>query len=375
MKMKNFAAVFLGGTLLLLFLTACGSKAPNEKTILKDFNNSEMSYLVINNEEMSMQATNVEVEKSQIEKGTATYWCVVEQSNYYYSTTAEYILPYVYYDKGGWMLENPTRSSEPEIKLLSGVSEEFLTDTVSYLMGYYESTKIAFRGTNLVEGTDEVVLDFTGSVGDFRSDGQITVLFTFIDNEWVPRAVSAVPAKSPITEQTVYQGGYYRNPQLIDRITDLENMTDTFRFMSDEIYPNAIKKQTIEVVYNCDNTLLWVPEEPKVLDESLTWTIEGDWVGQPGLGNCPYRLVLTVHSVSEDSITASLSTYDKSLNKIDDVFSNKTLENTSIDKSCFEFTPSPCVVWNSEYFRVKPDSFHWLRYDAPGIGLCEMKRG
>ena len=375
MKMKNFAAVFLGGTLLLLFLTACGSKAPNEKTIMNDFNNSEMAYMVINNEEMSMPATKVEVEKSQVEKRTATYWCVVEQSNYYYSTTAEYILPYVYYDKGGWMLENPTRTSEPEIKLLNPVSEDFIAETVSFYMKFYETTEIAFRSTNLVEGTDEVVLNFTGSSDDFLSDGKITVLFTFIDNEWVPSAVSAVPVKSPLTELTVYRGGYYRNPKLIDRITDLENMTDTFRFTSEEIYPNAIKKQTIEVVYNCDNTLMWVPEEPKVLDESFIWTIEGDWVGYPGLMNCPYKLVLTVHSVSEDSITASLSTYDKSQNKIEDVFSNKTLENKSTDKSCFEFTPSPCVVWNSEYFRVKPDSFYWLRYDAPGIGLSEMKRG
>lgn len=141
---KNF--VLLCTTLILLLMAfGCQDKAVNEKQIIENLPKDFVTMTIENpftDEISDMQLTidSLEIEKRQTNEKDDTIYCIVKLSNEYFEFTKYIRCYYVYYDKGGWILENWDYYQDETCKLIANPfpdEKPFPTDSEYDLFAYY----------------------------------------------------------------------------------------------------------------------------------------------------------------------------------------------------------------------------------------------
>ena len=138
--MKKICILLMG--LLLCGLTACGiEKPPKESEIAGTFPEEittimvENPYDLTNADVYQMDVAEVTLEKRQTNEKTDIAYCVVDLENELYAIRRYLTLNYIYYDKGGWILENWSEYQNPEVTVLSApfnASDEEVKWSYSY---------------------------------------------------------------------------------------------------------------------------------------------------------------------------------------------------------------------------------------------------
>lgn len=121
--------VLLGG--MMLALTACQDSVPKEGQIKEDIP-EDMRVIYVDSgfgeETITLDVTEVNILKRQTNEKDDTVYCTVVMSNDNYEYTADWVLNYVYYDQGGWILEgytyNEQSDNSPILIPLTGISQE-----------------------------------------------------------------------------------------------------------------------------------------------------------------------------------------------------------------------------------------------------------
>ena len=102
-RKKAFVAPLI--LLIVLILTSCGiDKPPNESQIRSDINDAGV-HIVIDGNQLKMNVTKVSVDKRQTNEKRDIVYCTVTAKNTDYTYETVLSLNYMYYDKGGWLLE------------------------------------------------------------------------------------------------------------------------------------------------------------------------------------------------------------------------------------------------------------------------------
>lgn len=88
----------------ILCLCGCGSTTLSESDLLERIP-EEIKTIYIDDILRLLDVTNMEVEKRKTNDEIDEVHCTITMSDGTYETTANYILTYVFYDKGGWILD------------------------------------------------------------------------------------------------------------------------------------------------------------------------------------------------------------------------------------------------------------------------------
>lgn len=109
--MKKRFVIIAAFTLAVCLLAACGTKGPSEKVINEliqsnDLNVLSNAYTDYYGDPIVFNIENVDIELQQDNDKQSTVKCKISLDNADYSATVYYTLDLVYYDKGGWVLNN-----------------------------------------------------------------------------------------------------------------------------------------------------------------------------------------------------------------------------------------------------------------------------
>lgn len=109
--MKKRLVIIAAFTLAVCLLAACGTKGPSGKVIneLIQSNNLNVlsnAYTDYYGDPIVFNIENVDIELQQDNDKQSTVKCKISLDNADYSATVYYTLDLVYYDKGGWVLNN-----------------------------------------------------------------------------------------------------------------------------------------------------------------------------------------------------------------------------------------------------------------------------
>lgn len=116
-KRSVIIAVFI---IAICLLTACGAKSPSEK-VVKDIIQSNNLNVLSNahtnyyGDPIVFNIENINIELQQDNDKQSTVKCKLSLDNADYSATVYYTLDLVYYDKGGWVLNNVYEYNDYEL--------------------------------------------------------------------------------------------------------------------------------------------------------------------------------------------------------------------------------------------------------------------
>lgn len=108
----------------IFILSGCQEKPPAESQIILDMP-GELTEIFVDDVPIGMSIDNIEITRRQTNDKDDTVFFTYVMSGGPYRVTGSYRFDYVYYDQGGWILEDYTMDSDPEITLITNDS---LTD-------------------------------------------------------------------------------------------------------------------------------------------------------------------------------------------------------------------------------------------------------
>ncbi len=196
MYVKKFSFILILCIAFTALLTGCMPKPPAETEAAEDLNQSDAVVMTISGIKESLPVDTLTIDKSQVEKKEATYWCSAKQSNDYYACDTSYVLEYAYYDKGGWMLENYDMTSASEITPLKGLNEDVFRDAFSEK---HHTVEVVAHDTDLDAKTDHLVFRLSDPADDVTSTGEITLDYVFASDMWTRTSWSVLPDQSVVT--------------------------------------------------------------------------------------------------------------------------------------------------------------------------------
>lgn len=233
-RIKQIGRNALGRTILaalllgLVFLTGCGSKAPDTQTMKNDLPDEAIS-VEIDSISIPLDIVSLKIEKQQINKKSSTAYCVVECKNDNYSCKKYVILNYNYYEKGGWILDSWDYFQGPECHVLT---DPFTKETIiSELEGKYGIDGISFTDSNFDPVSETVTYQFDAKL-DYRyvsRSGPITWTATFEeDGSFFWNSVvedSGLVSKWNITGHWSWEEPPGKQCELLIRTFDPDSMT------------------------------------------------------------------------------------------------------------------------------------------------------
>lgn len=151
--------------IMMIVLSSCGARRPPQKArIIKDLSEELSDVKIIN----PLSSTSVEtvhvdikdlvIEKRQTNDKSDIVFCTVELRNNTYCFTRYLRLSYVYYDQGGWILEDYDDSKKLEWKLLSS----------PFTGADAEKLKSIVRQSITEVGDPEQTVDLEGGIISYR---------------------------------------------------------------------------------------------------------------------------------------------------------------------------------------------------------------
>lgn len=121
--MKKKSVWIIVSMMVCLFcLSGCKPSALSEDEIADSFPEN-YRYLYIDGEAYLLDVKSIEIEKRKTDEDIDTVYCTIVMEDDNYRTTADYVLYYSYYDKGGWILDG-CDTSDYYTEALCGLSQE-----------------------------------------------------------------------------------------------------------------------------------------------------------------------------------------------------------------------------------------------------------
>lgn len=178
--------------LVLFCFFGCGEKTPNEKLIAElaeDESLNIMNYATCGiDSDIDMGISSVIIEKAQINDKQTTAFCRFNLENDDYAAIVYYKLNLVYYDKGGWSIEDWTCYDNYEISPKNGVAINIATSDVKESFPHKNicDLKVSNEELDLSTGVHKLFFDYSASseVCDYIGDLSLKYSFNKDTAEW-----------------------------------------------------------------------------------------------------------------------------------------------------------------------------------------------
>ncbi|NLB52238.1 MAG: hypothetical protein GX808_04780 [Syntrophomonadaceae bacterium] len=162
----------------VFFLVGCGSKTVNESKIKSDLSGTDIiSYTDESGNPQQLTITELTIDKRQTykDKKEDIIYCTVHMENPYVKNTAEVILKYNYYDKGGWIIEKYeiTNNFNP----ITPPSEIIIEKQKQRLMEKYPA--LEFKSVNMDASTAQVIYEVSDTNDIYDLTGQVVSEYVF----------------------------------------------------------------------------------------------------------------------------------------------------------------------------------------------------
>lgn len=115
-KFKNgFSLIILYGFLVSIMCGCQSMPAPPDEKQIAEYLPSILTDPYVDDEPLNLSLSNVKIEKRQTNEKDDHVYFHYEMSNHDYVLTGGYYFYYVYYDEGGWILEDVSEYGETEL--------------------------------------------------------------------------------------------------------------------------------------------------------------------------------------------------------------------------------------------------------------------
>lgn len=162
----------------VFFLVGCGSKTVNESKIKSDLSGTDIiSYTDESGNPQQLTITELTIDKRQTykDKKEDIIYCTVHMENSHVKNTAEVILKYNYYDKGGWIMEKYEIINN--FKPITPPSEKRIENQKQKLLEKYSS--VEFKSVSMDASTAQVIYEVSDINDIYELTGQVVAEFVF----------------------------------------------------------------------------------------------------------------------------------------------------------------------------------------------------
>lgn len=171
--------------LCVMFLTAgCGKGGvPKEKDIIQDLQEAELNEIIRGSKHIEMKIDSLKIDRARVDDKEMMAYCIIDMHNEDVKATLYYELYYVYYDKGGWHLEDCVEWEKGEYTPLRGVDvqeaiEELKNDY------HYAEMELVTEETNLEDCEAQLIFEVYKDWDNCTATEQITVEYQFERGLW-----------------------------------------------------------------------------------------------------------------------------------------------------------------------------------------------
>lgn len=205
--MKKIILFFGASMLLCVLLTSCGIPKPPEANQISQDLSSEFKTLIVEN---PFDLTNADVydmdittavDKRQTNEKEDTAYCLVQLTNEYYRITKYLKLNYIYYDKGGWILEDYSEYQDQKCEVLkcpfdaeeiaAVLSLDYSTVEFKEVDEYFPNGGVSFyfevedaHKNGSYQGTTSVDLNFDGMKWNYEINSDQVEFIWDIEGTW-----------------------------------------------------------------------------------------------------------------------------------------------------------------------------------------------
>lgn len=329
---------------LTLLLVSCGESTKSEEEIRADIP-AEVRSITVDGEERVLDIQEMTVDKRRLEEDgkRELVYCTVRLGDGIYEAQVRYALEYLYYDQGGWVLENADLMDEKNLRLEltdgppAAVAEEFLSgqyETYTLRETRQESDRgfvCTYDVTGTAEGTeyaqkDEETGEYTLAL-DLAAEFEGTVSLYLGLAQWswdsyawqVSLRDKTLGWVAGVSEETALENArmYYPSAQYLSQAMEEDGAAQAFLFEVAESDACRTVTGTLCLRYKMDymdedgtyynNTHMLVEKDRSAL--TTDWQIDGKWSGtflQKGEHSYTYcPVTFTIDAVTDSEILFS----------------------------------------------------------------------
>lgn len=330
--MKTKACLIFIVSVLLLVMSGCRPAPPNEERIKRTLPN-EITKLSVNNPfyeyeweseyiEDNLDVLSVKIEKRQTNEKDDTAYCVIDLQNEFYHFTKYLILNYVYYDEGGWMLENWTTYREDAYEILKNPFEE---NAVERKMNFLEEEPNAKAISCSLEGDTITYRTQYKKKSTFcTEEGERIDTYTFNGTSWISSCdISNVNRIWDISGEWIF---YKEEPDSFFKKWCIMNI-------SESDIPNSKAKGTIKYMYARESFGEWnVTSDEYRLEEDCDITIQNNKLILSFTRSWDRDMTITFEMPEKISDHPAAYIYNANGEKSDRYFQNDILLKVAKDK-------------------------------------------
>lgn len=186
--MKKYMKITLIMCILgMMFLMAgCGKGGvPKEKDIIRDLQEANLDRVTRGERYIDLNIDSLKIDRQRVDDKEMVAYCIIDMHNNDVKATMYYELFYIYYDKGGWILEDCVEWEKAEYTPLSGVNVQEAVDEL-LADNYYRYSEVEFvaEETNLEACEAKLTFDTIMFWDNCTVTGQITAEYKFERGLW-----------------------------------------------------------------------------------------------------------------------------------------------------------------------------------------------
>lgn len=177
---RTISILLLAIVICVFYLCGCGSTMLSESDLLAGIP-EEIKTIYIDDIPRLLDVTNMEIEKRKTNDETDEVHCTLTLSDGTYETTASYILTYVFYDEGGWILDywdvldfHTNVIAAPERESMDAEIKHYYFDQIIFVNQYFS------RDTQ----TCDTVYTVTYQCDNYAYDGNVFLRSNFTPNTY-----------------------------------------------------------------------------------------------------------------------------------------------------------------------------------------------
>lgn len=180
--MKITVILYFWGVMFLL--AGCGKgRVPKEKDIIQDLQEAEYNEIIRGSRHIEMQIDSLQIDDERGDDKERIVYCIIDMHNEDIKVTLYYELYYVYYNKGGWQLEDCMEWKKGEYTPLSGVDVQEAIDELKNDYNYAE-IELVTEETNLEACEAQLIFDTYKFWDNCTTTEQVTAEYTFERGLW-----------------------------------------------------------------------------------------------------------------------------------------------------------------------------------------------
>ena len=183
--------VYLTGScaILCLMLASCGiPKPPTEKRIMADLPNNLTTISVGNpldaasDIQSETKVISLVIEKRQTNEKDDVVYCVLDLENQYFHFTKYVVLHYIYYDQGGWILDDWEYYKDSSYLLLNNPIDE--NSIKQKWLGQYDTADVVDCILNADNSSITFSLQVSTQHENASVNGRVLDTYTFVGTHW-----------------------------------------------------------------------------------------------------------------------------------------------------------------------------------------------